>query len=250
MDSDNMPAIEVTELAKSFGRVRALRGTTLSAQRGTITAIVGDNGAGKSTLIKCLSGFHAPDEGQIRINGAVVELTSPIAARHYGVETVYQDLALCNQLTVWQNMYIGREFVRSFGPIRLLDRAGMKRRAQAAIDEMLVNSPDVNQRVKNLSGGQRQAIAMARAVLWGSGIIILDEPTAALGAQETAQVEALIRGVVEKGNTVLLVSHDFDQVARLASGVWVMRGGRDVGYLTGSDLSPERILSLVTNDVA
>jgi ABC-type sugar transport system ATPase subunit len=249
MGSGNVPAIEVTELAKSYGHVRALRGTTLNVQRGTITAIVGDNGAGKSTLIKCLSGFHAPDAGQIRINGAVVELTSPTAARHYGVETVYQDLALCNQLTVWQNMYIGREFVRSFGPIRLLDRARMKRSAQASLSEMLVNSPDVNQRVKNLSGGQRQAIAMARAVLWGSGIIILDEPTAALGAQETAQVEALIRGVAEKGNTVLLVSHDFDQVARLSSGVWVMRAGRDVGYLTGSDLSAERILSLVTVDV-
>ena len=250
MNTPVAPAIEVVDIAKAFGHVQALRGVSITVQPGSVTALVGDNGAGKSTLIKCLSGLVSADDGQIRIHGQDVHISTPTDARRYGLETVYQDLALCNQLTVWQNLFLGRELVHTVGPLRFLNRSEMKRHAQEAINDMRVQLPDVNQRVKRLSGGQRQAIAIGRAMLWGSGIIILDEPTAALGTQETAQIEAMIREIVGRGNTVLLISHDFSQVARLASRVWVMRGGRVVGEVADSDVTPEKILSTLTTRVA
>lgn len=236
--------VRVQDIRKSFGSVEALRGATLTARAGEVTAIVGDNGAGKSTLIKCLSGYHTPDSGQILLDGQEVHLGTPLDARRAGIETVYQDLALADQLTVWQNIYLNRELTVGTRPFRFLRRHAMKRSAAELVDNLAVTVPSVNKTVKRLSGGQRQAVAIARAVLWSSHLVIMDEPTAALGLRETHQVEELIRTVVASGTTVLLISHNFEQVMRLSQQVWVMRGGRVVtGHrtadVTGVDLVAE-----------
>jgi ABC-type sugar transport system ATPase subunit len=233
--------IEVVSLTKSFGNVEALKGASLYARPGEVTAIVGDNGAGKSTLIKCLSGYHAPDGGQILVDGKPVRFGSPLAARRAGIETVYQDLALADQLTVWQNIFLNRERTRGLGPLRFTKRAEMRQRAQELVSSLGVNVPSVTSTVRRLSGGQRQAVAISRAVMWSEQFVIMDEPTAALGLRETSQVEGLIRRIVDRGTSVLIISHNFEQVMRLSQQVWVMRAGLVVSgsrtaEVTGVDL--------------
>lgn len=241
--------IIVEDITKSFGNVEALKGASLSIKAGEITAIVGDNGAGKSTLVKCLTGLYQPDSGEIRIDGEPVRFSSPRDAREKGIETVYQDLALCDQLSVWQNMYMDRELVSGIPGFSMLRRREMKARAAELVSDLAVNVPGVGRSVKRLSGGQRQAVAIARGVMWAENMIILDEPTAALGLNETAQVEALIRRVVESGKTVLVVSHNFEQVKRLSQQVWVMRGGRVVGGTRTEEVSGEQLVGMVTGAV-
>lgn len=249
MTEKSVEKIVVDDLHKSFGNVHALKGASLTIRSGEITAIVGDNGAGKSTLVKCLTGLYTPDEGEIRIDGEPVRFTSPRDAREKGIETVYQDLALSDQLTVWQNMYMDRELVRGIPGFKFLARREMKERAAELVSELAVNVPGVGRSVKRLSGGQRQAVAIARGVMWANNMIILDEPTAALGLNETAQVEALIRRVVEGGKTVLVVSHNFEQVKRLSQQVWVMRGGRVVGGTRTENVTGEQLVGMVTGAV-
>ncbi|MGE3194425.1 MAG: ATP-binding cassette domain-containing protein [Microbacteriaceae bacterium] len=241
--------VEVRDLKKSFGSVQALRGASLTVKAGEITAIVGDNGAGKSTLVKCLTGLYTPDSGDILIDGAPVAFHSPKGSREAGIETVYQDLALCDQLSVWQNLYLDRELTAGIGPLRVLKRKAMRERARELMSELAVNVPPVTRPVKRLSGGQRQVVAIARGVMWAKGMIILDEPTAALGLNETAQVETLIRRVVDAGQTVLVVSHNFEQVKRLTDQVWVMRGGTVVGGTRTADVSNERLVGMVTGAI-
>ncbi|MFT4219848.1 MAG: ATP-binding cassette domain-containing protein [Microbacterium sp.] len=247
--SQTTDKIVVEDIRKSFGSVEALRGASLSIKAGEITAIVGDNGAGKSTLVKCLTGLYSPDSGRILIDGQPVHFSSPRDAREKGVETVYQDLALSDQLSVWQNMYMDRELVRGIPGFTLLRRKEMRERAGELIADLAVNVPGVRRSVKRLSGGQRQAVAIARGVMWAKNMIILDEPTAALGLNETAQVEALIRRVVEGGMTVLVVSHNFEQVKRLSQQVWVMRAGRVVGGTRTADVTGEQLVGMVTGAV-
>lgn len=242
--------IVIDDVQKSFGNVHALKGASLTIRPGEVTAIVGDNGAGKSTLVKCLTGLYTPDSGEIRIDGEPVRFTSPRDARDKGIETVYQDLALSDQLTVWQNMYMDRELVRGIPGFRFLARKRMKDHAAELVSQLAVNVPGVNRPVKRLSGGQRQAVAIARGVMWAKNMIILDEPTAALGLNETAQVEDLIRRVVAGGKTVLVVSHNFEQVKRLSQQVWVMRGGRVVGGTRTENVSGEQLVGLVTGAVS
>ena len=241
--------VEVRDLKKSFGSVQALRGASLTVKAGEITAIVGDNGAGKSTLVKCLTGLYTPDSGEILIDGAPVTFHSPKGSREAGIETVYQDLALCDQLSVWQNLYLDRELTAGIGPLRVLKRKAMREKATELMSELAVNVPPVTRPVKRLSGGQRQVVAIARGVMWAKGMIILDEPTAALGLNETAQVETLIRRVVDAGQTVLVVSHNFEQVKRLTDQVWVMRGGTVVGGTRTADVSNERLVGMVTGAI-
>ncbi|WP_297081692.1 ATP-binding cassette domain-containing protein [uncultured Demequina sp.] len=236
--------LEVTDVTKSFGNVTALRGATLSARAGEVTAIIGDNGAGKSTLIKCVSGYHAPDGGEIKVSGKPVHFGSPLDARHHGIETVYQDLALADQLSVWQNIYLNRELTAGPWPFRVTRRGAMRAKARELVGDLAVNVPEVTKTVMRLSGGQRQAVAISRAVMWSNEFVIMDEPTAALGLRETQQVEALIRRIVERGTSVLIISHNFEQVMRLSDQVWVMRGGRVVNghrtaEVTGADLVAE-----------
>ena len=245
----NEVKVEVTNLQKSFGNVQALKGASITVRRGEVTAIVGDNGAGKSTLVKCLTGLYSPDGGEILIDGKPVSFSSPKGARESGIETVYQDLALSDQLSVWQNMYMDRELTRGIGPFQFLKRKEMRQKASELVADLAVTIPSVTRSVKRLSGGQRQAVAIARGVMWAKGMIILDEPTAALGLKETAQVEALIKRVVDQGQTVLVVSHNFEQVKRLSSQVYVMRGGRVVGGTRTADVTGEELVGMVTGAI-
>jgi ABC-type sugar transport system ATPase subunit len=233
-------------IVKRFGSVIALRGATIAARTGEVTAIVGDNGAGKSTLIKCLTGVHRPDEGRIAVDGKEVHFHSPEDSRRAGIEAVYQDLALADDLAVWQNLFLNREITRGIGPLRLLDRKRMRHDADAMMTKLAVNVPPVRSRVRRLSGGQRQAVAISRAAGFGSRIVIMDEPTAALGVRETRRAEELIASLRDQGLAILLISHDFAQVQRLAQRVWVMRGGRVTAERRAEDISAERLVAMVT----
>lgn len=239
-------ALELQGIVKRFGSVTALRDASLKARPGELTAIVGDNGAGKSTLIKCLSGVHRPEEGRIAIDGGEVRFRSPEDSRRAGIECVYQDLSLVEDLSVWQNLFLNRELRRGFGPLGLLDRARMRSEAAAMLARLDVAVPSIRARVRRLSGGQRQAVAISRAAGWGSRIVVFDEPTAALGARETRRAEEFIRRLRDQGLTVLLISHDFAQVERLADRVSVMRGGRVTAERDGQDVTADRLVALVT----
>jgi D-xylose transport system ATP-binding protein len=239
-------ALRLEGIVKRFGSVTALRGASLHAAAGEVTAIVGDNGAGKSTLVKCLTGVHRPDEGTIAIGGERVRFGSPADSRRAGIECVYQDLALADDLAVWQNLFLNREPRRWVGPLRLLDRRRMRREAAEMLARLDVEIPSVRARVRRLSGGQRQAVAISRAAGWGSRIVVLDEPTAALGVRETRRAEQLVERLRADGLAVLLVSHDFAQVARLADRVWVMRGGEVTAERRGEDVEAETLVSLIT----
>ncbi|AZZ56547.1 ATP-binding cassette domain-containing protein [Rathayibacter iranicus] len=238
--------LEARDIKKSFGGVHALKGASMAMRRGEITALIGDNGAGKSTLVRCLSGVHPADSGTITLDGEVVHFTSPLGARDGGIETVHQTLALVEDLTVWQNFFLGRELTSGVPGLRFLDRQQMKKTAQELLGDLAVNVPPVTSKVRRLSGGQRQAVAIARAAGWGSKIVIMDEPTAALGVQETARVEKIILKLRDAGVAVLLISHNFDQVMRLSDQVWVMRAGLAVAGRRTAETSGDELVSLIT----
>ena len=243
---DNDYILTATDITKSFGGVHALRGASITMRPGEVTALIGDNGAGKSTLVRCLSGIHRPTSGTITIDGRQVTMDSPNSARQHGVETVHQTLALVEELSVWQNFFLGRETTRGFGPIQFLDRKAMRTAAAEQIAGLAVNAPPVTSRVRRLSGGQRQAVAIARAAGYGSHIVIMDEPTAALGVQETARVESVITTLKNSGVAVLLISHNFDQVMRLSDQVWVMRAGIAVAGRRSAETSGTELVALIT----
>lgn len=218
------PTLVAEDITKLFGQVEALRGASIAARDGQVTAIVGDNGAGKSTLIKCIAGFHQPDGGRILLRGDELTLADPQAARTAGIEVVYQDLALIDTLSVWKNLYLNREQMRR----GMLDRRGMRAHARQMLTNLDVALPSVDEEVGNLSGGQRQAVALARAAGWGSDVVIMDEPTAALGVREGRAVEELILRLRDEGRCLIVISHNFDQVMRISDHVYVMRQGRVV----------------------
>jgi simple sugar transport system ATP-binding protein len=238
--------LSVDDVSLSFGSVRALVDVSLNLQAGEITAIVGDNGAGKSTLVRCICGIHRPDGGTIALDGQELHFRSPEDAREAGIETVHQNLALVEDLTVWQNLFLNREMVHRLGPLAVLDRRGMQRESQRMVSTLAVNVPAVRSRVRRLSGGQRQAVAICRAAGFESRLVIMDEPTAALGVQETARVEDLIRKLRDDGHAVLLISHNFAQVLSLSDQVWVMRAGRCVGGRRTAETTGEEIVALIT----
>jgi D-xylose transport system ATP-binding protein len=244
-----VPLLEVEDVTKAFGNVVALRGVSLSARAGEVTAIIGDNGAGKSTLIKCIAGVHRPDGGELRFDGEPVSFASPEEARRHGIETVYQNLALIDDLSVWQNLFLNRELTLA-GRVPLLNRREMRRRAVSLLHDLDVDVPSVRARVRRLSGGQRQAVAISRAVAWGSRLVIMDEPTAALGVRETAKVEDFIRRLRQRGLAVLVISHNFDQVLRLSDQVWVMLNGRVVGGRRTVDVTGDELVAMITGSVA
>jgi simple sugar transport system ATP-binding protein len=241
--------LTVTNVSLSFGAVRALREVSLTLRRGEITALVGDNGAGKSTLVRCMSGIHRPDAGEMTFDGDDVTFRTPDDARDAGIETVHQNLALVEDLTVWQNLFLNREKTIGAFPFRLLDRRGMKREADRMVSALAVNVPAVTSRVRRLSGGQRQAVSICRAASFSSKLVIMDEPTAALGVQETAKVEELIRKLRDDGHAVLLISHNFEQVLRLSDHVWVMRAGRCVGGRRTATTTGEEVVGLITGAI-
>lgn len=238
--------LECEGVSLAFGSVQALVDVSLEVRQGEITALVGDNGAGKSTLVRCICGVHRPDKGQISLAGTRTDFRSPEDAREAGIETVHQNLALVEDLTVWQNLYLNREMVHRLGPIAILNRRGMETGAQQMVSTLAVNVPAVTSRVRRLSGGQRQAVAICRAAGFSSPLVIMDEPTAALGVQETGRVEELIFKLRHEGHAVLLVSHNFAQVMRLSDQVWVMRAAHCVAGRRTSETTGDEIVALIT----
>lgn len=241
------PALVVEQATKRFGAVVAVDEVSMTLQRAEILALLGDNGAGKSTLIKCLSGVHRPESGQILIDGKEVTLRSPQEARRHGVETVYQDLALFDNLSVAENFFAGRELtapkqVRVAGWIR---SRHMRSETAETLERLEVHIPNLNAPVGLLSGGQRQAIAVARAVHFASRVVILDEPTAALGMRETKNVQRLIKRLPGEGISVILISHNLEQVMEVADRVMVMRRGRKIGEASPDPSSHDRIVSMI-----
>jgi simple sugar transport system ATP-binding protein len=236
------PALSLRGIAKSYGAVRALRGVDLDIVEGDVLAICGDNGAGKSTLIKILSGAQEPDSGTMTLRGKDVRFRSPHDALVQGVATIYQDLALAPRLSIAQNVFMGAELTRSFGPLRILDKRRMAHEAKGYLGRLSVQIDDMNRPVERLSGGQRQAVAISRSLRWNAGLIIMDEPTAALGVKETAQVLDLIRHLRVEGRTVVLVSHNMADVVAVANRVAILRNGtkvidRPIGNASADDLS-------------
>jgi fructose transport system ATP-binding protein len=241
--------LEGKGISKAFGHVQALRGINIDLREGEVLALVGDNGAGKSTLIKILSGALRPDSGELFMDGQRVHFQNPIAARDHGIETVHQDLAIVPTLTVAENLFLGRE-VRFKGPIGrfvpFIDRRTMRRQAREHLRELNINIPSVRQRTDTLSGGQRQAVSVARAPAFGRRVVIMDEPTAALGVRETAAVMEVIRRIKERGLAIILVSHNLPQVLDISSRVLVLRAGRRVGCLNTKETNMEQVVRMIT----
>ena len=235
MNGTAEPILEARGLVKRYGHVVALNGADFELYPGEILAVIGDNGAGKSTLIKALSGALQPDDGEIRLAGERVHFRSPRDARRAGIETVYQDLAVAPSLDIATNIFLGRERRRRdpLGLVlRMLDKRAMRREATQHFAELKIGIPSITQEVENLSGGQRQGVAVARAAAWGKRLVIMDEPTAALGVKETRQVLDLILRVRERGLPVILISHDMPHVFELADRIHIMRLGRRVAVVT------------------
>jgi simple sugar transport system ATP-binding protein len=220
------PVLEVRGVTKSFGVLRVLNGIDLTLRQGEVLGLVGDNGAGKSTLVKILCGFHPQDAGEILLEGERVSFSSVEAARSAGIETVYQDLALIPQLTVYQNLFLGHEMTR-LGPLHLLDKRQMRKLARQYLDEINVNVPSVDAEAEQLSGGQRQAIAVARAVRAARKILLLDEPLAAMGARESRLIINLVKELASSGRvSIIVIDHNYAHLFELCDRINVMQGGR------------------------
>ncbi len=237
-----MDRLVVRDMRKSFGAVTVLRGVDFEARAGEVTALLGDNGAGKSTLIKCIAGTHVPDGGTITLDGVEQHYKTPSDATAAGIETIYQDLALCNNLDVVSNLFLGRERVAG----GLLDESTMESTARAALDQLKIIIPSVRVLVADLSGGQRQSIAVAKAVLWAPKLVILDEPTAALGVAQQKQVLELISRLREKGLAVVVITHNMVDVFTVADEAIVMRLGRRVAKLRISEVTPDDVVGAIT----
>jgi ABC-type sugar transport system ATPase subunit len=242
------PVLAVRHAHKRFGAVHALKDVSLEAHRGQVLALLGDNGAGKSTLIKCISGVHAIDAGEILLDGSPISVHSPAAARHAGIETVYQDLALFHNLTPAQNFYCGRELAFPTWlplPLRFLKHKAMDREALGVIERLKVSLPRFDAPVALMSGGQRQAIAVARATVFARKLVILDEPTAALGLRESRKVLDLIAQLRDEGNAVILITHNMEHVVELADRAVVLRQGRKVGELKPNHANQQQLVAMI-----
>lgn len=246
------PLLEARGIKRRFGHVRALDGADFSVYPGEICALIGDNGAGKSTLVKILSGADKPDEGEIRLGGRPVSFDSPTTAQAHGIATVYQDLALAPELTPFENLFLGREEMRSglLGKFGFVDRPSMRRKAAEQFARLGVRLRSARVPISSLSGGQRQSVAIARAAMWADQVIFMDEPTAALGVVQTARVIDLIRQVRDQGIAVVLISHNMPQVLSVADRVEVLRLGRRVARFKAEDASVDRLVAAMTSGTA
>jgi simple sugar transport system ATP-binding protein len=247
-DVEQPALLEARDIQKHFGHVVALREGGFVLREGEIHAIVGDNGAGKSTLIKIISGVLQPDAGELRLEGRSVTISNPREARVLGIETVYQDLALADHLDASANLFLGRETLRRapLSWLGFLDKKAMRRRAAEEMRRLKIGIQSVEQPVLSLSGGQRQAIAVARAIAWGTRIVIMDEPTAALGVRESAMVLELIREIRGHGLAVIMISHNLPEVFAVADRISVMRLGRTIAALDKDATSVEAIVGMMT----
>jgi simple sugar transport system ATP-binding protein len=242
------PVLEARQIVKSFGRVQALRGANFTVFPQEVVALVGDNGAGKSTLVKSLVGVHPPDSGEIIFEGQEVHIHTPHDARDLGIETVYQDLALAEEIDPAANMYLGREILRPgvLGKLGFLDKASMREKSDDAFRNLGVRIQDTGAPVANMSGGQRQGVAISRAVTWASKVVFMDEPTAALGVVQTRNVLDHIRRVRDQGISVVLISHNMPEVFEVADRIEVLRLGERVARLKPSEVTMEDVVSAMT----
>jgi D-xylose transport system ATP-binding protein len=238
------PILQLRGISKSFGSVQALTDVDFEVRRGEIMALVGDNGAGKSTLIKCVAGIHGADSGEILFDGKPVHISTPKDAARLGIEVVYQDLALCDNLDVVQNMYLGRE--ERDWLWRLKEPLMEQRTAETLRSLSVTTIRSIRQPVASLSGGQRQSVAVAKAVQWNSKVVILDEPTAALGVAQTRQVLDLVKRLADQGLSVVLISHNLHDVFEVATRITVLRLGRDVGVYEREKTTQQEVVQAIT----
>src|SRR5579885_3060269 len=244
--SDDTALLQLRGITKAFGSVQALTDVDFAVQSGEVMALVGDNGAGKSTLIKCIAGTHSADSGQILFEGRPVHIHGPKDAARLGIEVVYQDLALCDNLDVVQNVYLGREANR----FQILNESVMEQTTAETLKSLAVTTiKSVRQTVATLSGGQRQSVAVAKAVQWNSKLVILDEPTAALGVAQTEQVLALVRRLGEQGLAVVIISHNLPDIFETATRITVLRLGRNVGVYEREKTTQEEVVHAITAGV-
>jgi ABC-type sugar transport system ATPase subunit len=251
-DGPGQPVLQASHIARSFGAVIAIADASLTLNRNEVLGLVGDNGAGKSTLLKILSGILVPSSGQIFADGRPLHLRRAQDAMDAGIETVYQDLALVDTMSAYQNVYLGREEL-SPNPVarffNLVDDRTMRERARAVLDSLQVKIPSISVSVKGMSGGQRQCLAIARALLWGRRIVVLDEPTAALGVRETEQVLDVIRDLRKHDVSVIVVSHNMQQLMSIADRITVMRLGRTIATRVVKDTQVSEIVGLITGAI-
>jgi simple sugar transport system ATP-binding protein len=247
-DSPIAPILEARALVKTYGHVQALRAANFTAYPGEVVALVGDNGAGKSTLVKCLAGAAQPDSGEMFFDGQPIKPSTPHDSQQLGIETVYQDLALAPDLDGAGNVFLGRELLRGglLGRFGVLDKRAMRERARQAFGDLGVDLQDATVAVASLSGGQRQSVAVARAVAWANRIVFMDEPTAALGVVQSRRVLDVIRKVRERGITVVLISHNMPEVLEVADRIEVLRLGRRVARLRAADTNLQELVAAMT----
>lgn len=248
-DMTETPVLRLRNICKRFGAVTALDDVSFELRRGETVGIVGDNGAGKSTLLKTISGVHQPDSGTVELDGEPVRFTSPGMARETGIEAVYQDLALVDDMSVAENMFLGREPKKKglAGMFGLLDHKAMREQATETISRLRIRIPGLGDAfVRQMSGGQRQGAAIARSILWGRKVLLLDEPTAALGVKEQAEVESMIQDLRAEGLPMILIAHNMPLVFRVCDRIVVLRHGTVAATLRTADTTPEEVVSYIT----
>ncbi len=250
-DNERSPILEVKGISKRFGAVQALSEVDFEVYPEEVVALVGDNGAGKSTLVKILAGTYQPDSGKYLFEGREVTINTPRQATDLGIQTVYQDLALCDNLDVVANLYLGREEAQPVVPglFNSIDEVTMEQRALRFIKDLHVRIPSIRSRIATLSGGQRQSVAVARAVMWNSKVVILDEPTAALGVEQTRQVKDLILRLREQGLGVVVISHNLADIFDVADRIIVLRLGKRVATFETHVSNPEQVVAAITGAV-
>ena len=245
-DNRNVPVLETRSISKRFGGVQALDGVSMTVHAGEVVALAGDNGAGKSTLIKTISGVFQPDDGEIVFEGRPIRFETPHSARDHGIETIYQDLALADNLSIGANIFLGREPMRlAFGFLPVLDRAKMATAARETMARLEFHVSRLDAPVSNFSGGQRQAVAIGRALYWDARLLIMDEPTAALGVPEQRKVIALINALKAQGRGVIFISHNLGDIFAVADRIVVLRRGILAGERRISETNPDEIVRLM-----
>jgi simple sugar transport system ATP-binding protein len=246
MTSESQPILQLSNVSKHFGGLVAVDQVSLSIYPGEVVGLLGDNGAGKSTLIKLISGVHRPDEGQIFYQGHEVHFSSPLEARQQGIETIYQDLALCENLDASANIFLGREPLRrSLGIFNRVNRAYMLEESRQVLERLDIQIPNLRRPIRQMSGGQRQAVSIARAVYWNARLMIMDEPTAALGVPEQRKVLELVGTLRAQGVPVIVISHNMQDVFEVADRIIVMRRGRKVGERLTSATNSNEVVGLM-----
>ena len=243
---DQPVIVQMRNIVKRFGTVEALRGVDFEVRKGEVRALMGDNGAGKSTLIKVLTGVHTPTSGEIIFDGESVQIDSPADARKLGIETCYQDLALIPLMSIWRNFFLGRELVSEFGPIKWLRRKEMAKQCRDSLRDIGIHIRSAEEKVGKMSGGERQSIAIGRAIHFGAKLLILDEPTSALSVKETHKVLSYIENAKKRGLPVIFITHNVNHIYQVSDSYTIIRQGRSVGTYLKGELTQQDIADLIT----